>query len=1333
MGKRKFGLKNFIYVLFAPISILAIGSLFAMYLKKNGVSISFNNVGILKIYLLSYLLLLFLEIIGGLLYIFFKRINLLKFKANFRERFLKKIDKWIEKIIRICGEIRRKYIDFNYNDTTLMDLAPIDDSNLTKNYIKYIEKALKNANVKNLALTGIYGSGKSSILKQFENNNNKYKVLNISLANFNGTNDEERELELEKAIVKQMFYKIKSKDAPQSRFRRIDKVNRVKAILYSLGITALVSVVKLSWIEEKINIVNSFFINYINNEYTALVISKVIILLSAGFGIYLFYKIIIFIMYKFKINKLKIFNNELDCIENSKGSSFNTYIDEIIYFFQVKKYDIVIIEDLDRFNNIEIFTKLRELNDILNSSEQINNRIVFIYAIKDDLFVENLELYKKEMDKQENVSAKNRTKFFELIIPVMPIVNSSNSYEIIKDKLINANLMNDISDEFLSRLCLYIDDMRLINNIVNEFVIYRENLLSDSNEEIIHPENLFAMIVYKNIYPVDFAKLQVNEGLLYELFNNKELLVKDIISEIDNEIDVIKEKIEKLDNSFIKIKEELLDYYLFNFRKKYSNYGEYILVENNWIHIYNITLPDFDKLLTKDTIRVGQHTDYNQRNISIETLLTANNSLIDYRKRVNEYKPNVDVKKEAYKKQLMNLKEKKQIMKSYRLSTLLNEYKLESKEYPYSELNKTKLLKYLVYNGIITENYNDYITYFYPGSLKPSDKMFLRSVYNNEPLDINYKIQGVNNIIPKLSVEDFNKRAILNSGLFYNLISQIENDENVAKFYDAFIKQLCKGEEIHKLFINSFITYWDSNWKFDTDNKAPLYDKNKKILIRSLCESGIELLNILDLESSFPDEYTTEILITLLNDLSEEAILKQNSNGLLSKYISNREDFIKLIDKENNDKIENVLEQSKIKLKKIVLDNDNIGLSEFIYRNNLYEINEDTVRNIVKPKGIRIDLLPISYTNIKKSNKQYLINYINDNMELFISNVLLMQEQIINEEEAYILELLNYDSSKLSIDTKKEIVKKVKFKIINIVEVDDVNLWSILFKNNKIQAAWDNIIAYFESFGSTEAKVIYEYLNKDEVIAQLLLCEIDELNYEDFEDFAKVILKEDSIDGKLFKKILSLLKHEFDELDFENISEEKIKDLIDNKLIKVDKETVNLIEKYYPGKLIYLLKSRIDETIKVIKELDSVELQCIKILEDKEVWVGDKIELINALDLSSYDNETMKCILQIMLNENIINEISEEIICTILENINDIDLEVKAILQLMEKQNKDSIYKYLSCLEDPYSRIDRSGKRPSIENNKLNRILADKLEEKEIISSKSISEDKIKLHLFREV
>jgi len=126
----------------------------------------------------------------------------------------------------------------------------------------------------------------------------------------------------------------------------------------------------------------------------------------------------------------------------------------------------------------DIFTKLREINILLNNSASVGGRkISFIYAIGDNVI----------KDKNE------RVKFFEYIIPVIPFINSSNAKEQLQKLIKEAGLKEDIfSKEFKSDVVTFIDDidMRLLINIFHEFVIYRHALKA---ELVNKPEELFAM------------------------------------------------------------------------------------------------------------------------------------------------------------------------------------------------------------------------------------------------------------------------------------------------------------------------------------------------------------------------------------------------------------------------------------------------------------------------------------------------------------------------------------------------------------------------------------------------------------------------------------------------------------------------------------------------------------------------------------------------------------------------------------------------------------------------------------------------------------------------
>lgn len=92
-------------------------------------------------------------------------------------------------------------------------------------------------------------------------------------------------------------------------------------------------------------------------------------------------------------------------------SLLNVYIDEIVYFFEQTQYNVVIFEDLDRHNDGAIFIKLREINQLINNSLPSDKPVRFIYAVRDNLFS----------------TPESRTKFFDFVMPVIPVMDSENA------------------------------------------------------------------------------------------------------------------------------------------------------------------------------------------------------------------------------------------------------------------------------------------------------------------------------------------------------------------------------------------------------------------------------------------------------------------------------------------------------------------------------------------------------------------------------------------------------------------------------------------------------------------------------------------------------------------------------------------------------------------------------------------------------------------------------------------------------------------------------------------------------------------------------------------
>ena len=150
-------------------------------------------------------------------------------------------------------------------------------------------------------------------------------------------------------------------------------------------------------------------------------------------------------------------------------------IKELVYLIKSSKSKIIVFEDLDRYNNIAIYTKLRELNFLLNRYSKTNeNKVInYIHRLKECISKpKNEEIKFVYMLRDGIFKSKNRTKFFDYIVPIVPIVDSKNSESMMLNLL--GDLKSLIDNRLIFNISLYIDDMRLIKNIINEFIIYKD-------------------------------------------------------------------------------------------------------------------------------------------------------------------------------------------------------------------------------------------------------------------------------------------------------------------------------------------------------------------------------------------------------------------------------------------------------------------------------------------------------------------------------------------------------------------------------------------------------------------------------------------------------------------------------------------------------------------------------------------------------------------------------------------------------------------------------------------------------------------------------------------
>ncbi len=666
----------------------------------------------------------------------------------------------------------RKKVDVE--ETLISSLAPKiltkpEDIDKIQPYLDQLKDTLNVKGINNIALTGGYGSGKSTILKTFQHiNKDDYNFLNISLAAFNQkklkenfkeiydikisngkTKDvaekeianefketiistEELERQLEISILQQIIYKVKPSNLPESRFKRIINIPNWKLWL-AIPISFII------WISSVVLLFKYNFLDRLNpNEWTFKFkdtdLAAYIVFIISFLGIGFFSKIIVSLFSNSKISKVNL-KGEIEIGDNSNTSILNEHYDEILYYFEKNPFNVVVIEDLDRFDNTNIFTKLRELNILLNNADTLNSKkgykkigIKFLYAVGDDLFDDK----------------KERVKFFEYIIPVIPFINSSNAHEQLRNLIKESGLdENILTRDLISDVTTFIEDidMRLLTNIFHEFVIYRKTLRP---EYIKRNDELFAMITYKNLDPKDFNKLNKKEGKLYDLINNKETYIKDYINKVDKEISDKNTEIRNVEKQLILDIEELKIVYLQKILTK---------LPSNALISKSIIESDIEDLIANGTIsyNYSQYGSVYSSNIDFDFSEIENE--VDENFSFNERSELIESnqRKNFLKSELDNLKIKKSKIENWDLKQIFNE--IELNQY-LDGFSNNKLLRNLILNGYINENYNDYISLFHEVSITKEDFTFIRNVKSGYLSEFDYKlsnkIENISDEIKKL-------------------------------------------------------------------------------------------------------------------------------------------------------------------------------------------------------------------------------------------------------------------------------------------------------------------------------------------------------------------------------------------------------------------------------------------------------------------------------------------------------------------------------------------------------------------------------------------------------
>ncbi len=651
----------------------------------------------------------------------------------------------------------------------LETLTPVRlDATQSERYEREMVLAMTDPHVRNIAITGGYGAGKSSLIRTFKENHRGFTYASVSLATFrkegiitesaDEVDDWPRAVghanrptlsdgkvgtlveRIEETIVQQLLYAVPATKLPRTRLKRIMQPSRGRALVATLMLSLAILA------GSRLYLITAFpprtlEIDWLTTKFTWLPVFWAFTIVCAVAACALYQ--VVRSLSLLNIDGWSIKGGAIESMQHS--SVLHKNVDEIIYCFQNSRIDVVVIEDLDRFGIQDVFFRLREINAIINESPKIKRTVRFIYALNDELF-----------------AGSEKTKFFDVVLPVVPVINKENSHAKMIDLLKKRSLggktfAEGIDDELVETVSYRIDDMRLVKNIVNELDVFARILAKDLP---LVWNKLFALIVVKNLHSDQYWQLSKRTGFLYSLISGytpwRNLRAEGIRTELAELEQVLARKQKDVARTRSELRASV-------WYQAQLHAGASIAT-----HLYRGSTPyTFIEFLEDDTFaELASSTSTvqfvgNGSRIGQTFLVSAILTGMDYDARYLAIEADDP---EVRSRLAVKHDELRDLHKLPLSEALLKGYQREYAD----DLTAHETIRYLLVAGHLDEDYGDYLGHFYGHAIGREDMELVFALRRGEECDVAAAIKEPEKFLKKLRTRNMDHgRGIISELLFY--------------------------------------------------------------------------------------------------------------------------------------------------------------------------------------------------------------------------------------------------------------------------------------------------------------------------------------------------------------------------------------------------------------------------------------------------------------------------------------------------------------------------------------------------------------------------------------
>ncbi len=1149
-----------------------------------------------------------------------------------------------------------------------VNLAPTDQADKDGVYSEALDFATADPNVYNIALTGPYGSGKSSIIQSFLRKHPR-SSLHISLAAFaheaGPVNGDERRKRIERSILEQMLYGADANKLPLSRFKRIQSPG-VLSILKSLYIT--IGLVTLWYVFAKREVIldGSFFSPFALSNWLNL----------GGFAfaaLFLWAVLHHFYVASFGLS-LKSFSLkdvEIRPASDNQDSILNRHLDEIIYFFQSTEYDLVIIEDLDRFEDPEIFVTLREINSLVNENAGVNRTIRFLYALRDDVFVNT-----------------DRTKFFEFIIPVIPIINASNSIDMVLEQGKRLALDRRLGRQFLREVSRYLNDLRLIQNIFNEYAIYAANLETD-DENVLNADKLLAVLIYKNVYPRDFEHLHRGEGNLSNILSRKDELIMQGEAAFRSEIADLEQKIETAERQTPSDLKELRQIYGMALMEMLpANVYAVSLDARSWITLQQLAgYNNIEQLIGAKHLHY-QQINGQQRHMSIASMQDINDTLKSYSQRKLEIENKATAKKDESLRRIRDLRSRIGTLRTTKFNELVRSNAERVTDLFDGFREKGDLARFLILEGHLDDTYYQYTSLFHSGRLSPNDNKFLIQIRAFATPDPAFPIDNPKEVIAAMRDEDFGQSYVLNVKLVDSLLSETIRYSDQTRRLFEFIASNFDG-------CKAFFEAYYATGRNVSGLLSGLVN-NWKQFVPTAIASKRNLSHVTQLLTNLPER----ALVTMASD----------GDGFPEFVAANLPEILALA----SDLAPERLESIGFEVQDLPAIGTYTGTVRFMVKKGLFELSIANLEHVYREVLGEINFTAFrerNYTTIRSITDPTLLTRVERDFGLYLSDVLLELDGNSEEDVAAIVDILC--RKEIDEDNLRTFLGRQTAHLPTLDGVPE-RFHAMVFELRRIEPTWGNCIAFMGGSGFA-ADILVAYLDREDVRAAILKYPLPS----DPETFPlrQTLINADAMSDESYREYVRALPSTFEKFP-EELTSSKLTILIEEHKITFSKENLDLLDDETDLPVLFVAENI--ETYLASPDTFALDDDFREKLLRGDTKDGDKRAIIDLMDMSALTEFPDRAALIGSILDRTDARMPHLDVSTgrsLILNSNPVETQISLFNKLQSTMTVEEAREVLASLPKPFCEITTGYHKPRLPNSDENRLLVQWLDSRDIISS----------------